>query len=106
MVSLQIGLERRSFPEANCFLRVTRRIAPFFEVRITSLALTMEIILFLEAKHLNVLTSPALLGWNWQRCSQAMSPINRTLIVLLRETYFSLFGKFVYDISLLPKQGD
>ena len=35
--SLRIRLERRSFPEANCFLRVTRRVAPFFEVRITSL---------------------------------------------------------------------
>ena len=62
VASLQIGLERRSFPEANCFLRLIRRIAPFFEVRITSLALTRESIPFFEAKHLNALTSPALLG--------------------------------------------
>ena len=73
---LQIGLERHSFPEANCFLRVSRNVAPFFEVRITSLALTREIIPFFEvqktsrafpretipflkAKHLNALNSPA-----------------------------------------------
>jgi len=50
VASPQIGLERRSFPEANCFLRVTRRIAPFFEVKITSLALTREIIPFSEVQ--------------------------------------------------------
>ena len=76
VASLQIGLERRSFPEVNCFLRVARRVALFFEVRITSLALTREIIPFsevqgtsrafpresipfLKAKHLDALNSPA-----------------------------------------------
>ena len=36
----------------------------------------------------------------------ATRPINRTLVVLLRETYSSLFRRFVYDPSLLLKQGD
>ena len=64
--------------------------------------LTREIVLFLVAKHLNALTSPALLGLKWQRRGQALRPINRTLVVLLREIYFSLSEKLVHDISLLP----
>ena len=35
-----------------------------------------------------------------------MRPINRTLVVLLRETYFSLSEKFDHDSSSLPRQGD
>ena len=83
-----------------------REIIPFFEVRLTSYVFTREIILFLEAKHLNALTSPALLGLKWQRCVLAMRPIIRTLVVLLRKTYFSLSEKFVHDISPLLKKGD
>ena len=65
-----------------------------------------EIVPFLEAKHLSSLTSPALLGLKRQRCGQAMRPINRTLEVLSRETYFSLSQKCVYDIPSLPRKGD
>ena len=43
-------------------LALTREIIPFFEVRLTSYAFTRGTIPFLEAKHLNALTSPALLG--------------------------------------------
>ena len=68
--------------------------------------LTREAIPFREAKHLNALTLPALLGWRRQQRGQAMRPINRILVVLLRETYFSLSEKFVYDLSLLPRKGD
>jgi len=107
---------------ANCFLRVTRGIVPFFKVRISSLALTREIfpfsevqitscalpretIPFLKAKHFNALNSPTL-SLKWWRRSQATRPINRTLIVLLRETYSPLLGRFVYDLSPLLRQGD
>ena len=37
-------LERRSFPEANCLLASFEKDCSFFEVRITSLALTRKII--------------------------------------------------------------
>jgi len=53
-----------------------------------------EIVPFLEAKHLNALTSPAFLGLKWQRRGQAMRPINRTLEVLFRKHTF-LFLKSV-----------
>ena len=64
--------------------------------------LTREIVPFLEAKHLNALTSPALLGLKRQRRGQAMRPINRTLEVLFREIYFSLSEKCVHDIPRCP----
>ena len=64
-----------------------------------------EAIPFLEAKHLNALTLPALLCLKRQRRGQAMRPINRTLEVLSRETYFSLSEKCVHDIPLLPRKG-
>jgi len=79
----------------------TREIIPFSKVQLTSYIFMRGTILFLEAKHLNCLTSPALLGLKWQQRGQAMRPINRTLVVLLRERYFSLF-----DIYSLPRQGD
>jgi len=49
------------------------------------LLLSREIVPFLEAKHLNALTSLALLGLKQQRCGQTMRPINRTLKVLFRK---------------------
>ena len=63
----------------------TRESIPFSKVHLTSYVFMRGTIPFLEAKHLNALTSPALLGWKWQRRGQAMRPINRTLVVLLRE---------------------
>ena len=123
-ISLALAvMERCSVPEANRFLRVTRGIAPFFKVLITSLAFTREIIPFSEVQitscgfpreiipflkvmHLNAFTLPALPSLKWWRHGQAARPINRTLIVLPRETYSSLSRRFVYDLSLLLKQGD
>ena len=123
-ISLALAVtEWRFVLAANHFLWVTRGIVPFFKVRISSLALTRKIIPFskvqitscaflretipfLKAKHLNALNSPALPSLKWWRRSQATRPINRTLIVLLRETYPSLLGRFVYDLSLLLRQGD
>jgi len=123
-ISLALAvMEWRSVPKANRFLRFTRGIVPSFNVRISSRALTREIIPFsevpitscafpretipfLKAKHLNALNSPALPSLKWWRRSQATRPINRTLIVLPRETYSSLSRRFIYDLSPLLKQGD
>ena len=98
--SLQIGLGTSFLSRGQLLSASYEKDCPFFEVRITSLALMRKIIASvcisvgdysLSQGSVNALNSLALLSLKQWRCDQAMTPINRTLEVLRRELICSWY---------------